>query len=92
MVNATVLGLEGGDLAALEWPAGPAGAVAMDMVYRPLRTGFLAGATRAGRRPVDGLAMLVAQAAPSFTAFYGREPPAETDVRALCLRVLEGGV
>ncbi len=91
VINATVVGLEGSDLAWLDWPAGPAGAVAMDMVYRPLRTGFLVGAEYEGRVPVDGLAMLVAQAAPSFAAFYGRDPPGEVDVRALCLRVLEGG-
>ena len=91
VVNATAVGLEGSDLAWLDWPAGPAGAVAMDMVYRPLRTGFLSVAEQAGRIPVDGLAMLIGQAEPSFTAFYGREPPPETDVRGLCLRVLEGG-
>ena len=90
VVNATVVGLEGGDLAGLDWPAGPAGAVAMDMVYRPLRTGFLQTAEYAGRLPVDGLAMLVAQAEPSFAAFFGREPPPGTDVRALCLRALGG--
>ena len=91
VVNATVLGLGDGDPAWPEWPAGPPGAAAMDMVYRPLRTGFLAAAKAGGRIPVDGLAMLTAQAAPSFAAFYGRPPPPETDVRGLCLRVLEGG-
>jgi shikimate dehydrogenase len=42
-----------------------------------------------GRRTVDGLEMLVRQAGPSFEAFYGRVPPADVDVRALCIAALE---
>jgi shikimate dehydrogenase len=85
LVNATSLGLDGRDppLGAL---AGlPAGAVVMDMVYKPLKTGLLAAAEAAGHRTVDGLAMLIGQAVPSFEAFYGRPPPAGLDVRALAL-------
>ena len=59
----------------------PTSAVVMDMVYRPLTTPFLARAQAAGLRTVDGLAMLIGQARPSFTAFFGIEPP-EVDVRA----------
>lgn len=58
-----------------------ASAVVMDMVYRPLITPFLARAQAAGLRTVDGLAMLIGQARPSFTAFFGLEPP-DVDVRA----------
>ncbi len=42
-----------------------------------------------GRRTVDGLEMLARQAGPSFEAFYGRVPPGEVDVRALCIAALE---
>ncbi len=89
VVNATTRGLEGADPLAPPWPRPPQGAAAMDMVYRPLRTAFLRSAAEAGWATVDGLAMLVAQARPSFTAFYGRPPPPGTDVRALCLDALE---
>jgi shikimate dehydrogenase len=84
IINATTLGLGGGE--------GPPavlrpGVVVLDMVYRPLRTEFLARAAAAGCITVDGLAMLIGQAAPSFEAFFGRPPP-PIDVRALCLEAL----
>ena len=60
----------------------------MDMVYRPLRTAFLARAASEGFVTVDGLAMLIGQAAPSFEAFFGQTPPADVDVRALALKAL----
>ena len=65
------------------------GAVVLDMVYRPLRTAFLQRAADAGLVTVDGLEMLIRQAAPSFEAFYGAPPP-DIDVRALCLAALGG--
>ncbi|MBU2151057.1 MAG: shikimate dehydrogenase, partial [Alphaproteobacteria bacterium] len=87
VINATAAGLDGG---ALDVPleATPDGAVVMDMFYKPLVTPFLQRARDLGRRTVDGLEMLVRQAEPSFEAFYGSAPPAEIDVRALALKVL----
>lgn len=70
------------DLAAL-----PAGAVVMDMTYRPLMTQFLTDARARGLTTVDGLAMLIGQAVPSFEAFFGQTPSA-VDVRANALAVL----
>jgi len=61
----------------------------MDMVYRPLETGFLKSARRHGLRTVDGLAMLIGQAKPSFRALFSHEPPAATDVRRIALAALE---
>lgn len=91
VVNATSAGLAGA--APLEVPlaATPADAVIMDMVYKPLVTPFLAQARGLGRRTVDGLEMLVRQAAPSFEYFFGQAPPADVDVRALALASLEPG-
>jgi shikimate dehydrogenase len=60
----------------------------MDMVYKPLETGLLRAARARGLVGVDGLAMLIGQAAPSFEAFYGRPPPEGVAVRALCLKAL----
>ncbi len=60
----------------------------MDMVYRPLKTRLLKAAERRGHPTADGLSMLIAQARPSFEAFFGRPPPADLDVRALCEQVL----
>lgn len=89
VINATSLGLNGGEGPALDLVALPTSAVVMDMVYRPLETAFLAQARAAGHRTVDGLAMLIGQARPSFAALFSQSAPAHIDVRALCLAVLE---
>lgn len=60
------------------------GAVVMDMTYRPVRTAFLADAEATGLTTVDGLAMLIGQAGPSFEAIFGAPPPA-LDPRPLLL-------
>ena len=62
-------------------------AVLMDMTYRPLLTPFLAAGRARGLTTVDGLAMLIGQARPSFRALFGMEPP-PVDVRALALTAL----
>jgi shikimate dehydrogenase len=82
VINATPAGLGGspGPELALH-RLGPE-TVVMDMIYRPLRTAFLTAAADRGLRTVDGLAMLIGQAEPSFTRLFGREPPA-IDVRSL---------
>lgn len=62
-------------------------AVLMDMTYRPLLTSFLAAGRARGLTTVDGLAMLIGQARPSFRALFGMGPP-PVDVRALALAAL----
>ncbi len=88
VINATSAGLSGDGGLEVPLAATPADCVVMDMVYKPLRTPFLAQAEAEGRRIVDGLAMLIGQAVPSFTAFYGISPPSGVDVRALALKTL----
>lgn len=61
--------------------------VLMDMTYRPLLTPFLAAGQARGLTTVDGLAMLIGQARPSFRTLFGMEPPS-VDVRALALAAL----
>ncbi|MFN3878444.1 MAG: shikimate dehydrogenase family protein [Brevundimonas sp.] len=60
------------------------GTVMMDMTYKPLATPFLTAARERGLPTVDGLAMLIGQAAPSFQALFRRPPPA-LDLRALLM-------
>ncbi|MDB5459569.1 MAG: shikimate dehydrogenase [Caulobacteraceae bacterium] len=91
IVNATSLGLGGGAGPPLPWDRAPAEAVVMDMVYKPLRTQFLIEAEARGLRTVDGLEMLIRQAAPSFEALFGVPPPADIDARVLLLAALEAG-
>lgn len=88
LINATTLGLEGGEPLDLNLSALPPSAVVMDMVYRPLHTPLLVQARERGHVIVDGLEMLIRQAEPSFEAFFGRLPPA-LDVRAMALTALE---
>ena len=88
VINATSAGLEGLGAPELPFEAVPPGAVVMDMVYKPLRTAFLRQAVARGHTAVDGLAMLIGQAAPSFEAFFGAPPPVGVDVRALALGAL----
>jgi shikimate dehydrogenase len=87
IVNATTLGLGGGSGPPVPFEGANPTMVVMDMVYRPLQTEFARRAVEAGLVTVDGLAMLIGQAIPSFEAFYGVAPPA-IDVRALCLSAL----
>ena len=89
VVNATAAGLEGEGELDLPFNALPQHAVAMDMVYKPLRTAFLRAAASRGLRTVDGLAMLVGQAIPSFEALFGRLVPQPVEVRALALAALD---
>jgi shikimate dehydrogenase len=90
VVNATTLGAMDG---AMDLPleATPASAVIMDMNYKPLATPLLVRARALARPTVDGLEMLIRQAAPSFEAFFGCAPPPYVDVRALCLEALGAG-
>jgi shikimate dehydrogenase len=88
VINATSAGLINAGRLDIPLAATPAEAVVMDMVYVPLVTPFLAEAQKLGRRTVDGLAMLIGQAEPSFEAFYGARPPQGVDVRALALDAL----
>ncbi|HEY3812152.1 MAG TPA: shikimate dehydrogenase [Caulobacteraceae bacterium] len=66
----------------------PEGAAVMDMTYRPLETGLLRAAKARGLTPVDGLAMLINQAKPSFEAFFGQAPP-DLDVRSAAIAAMD---
>jgi len=84
LINAAT-GMEPPDLTSMA----ASGAV-LDMTYRPLKTDLLAAAAGRGLTPVDGLAMLIAQARPSFEALFGQPAP-QVDVRNLCRRAMEAG-
>lgn len=89
VINATSAGLANAGQLTVPLEAMPSSAVVMDMIYRPLMTPLLLQAQALGRRTVDGLEMLIGQAAPSFEAFFGQPPPASVDVRALALAALD---
>jgi shikimate dehydrogenase len=83
LVNTTTLGMAGQpgleiDLAALD-----AAAVVADIVYAPLVTPLLAAARARGLRTVDGLGMLLHQAAGAFVRFFGVRPQVGEGLRTL---------
>jgi len=79
VVNASPLGMTGNPPLAFDWSHAPPGAIAYDIVTSPLDTPFLADARTAGHRTINGLAMLVGQAAIAFEKFYGVPPPRDKD-------------
>ena len=88
VVNATSASFSGGPALEIPLGAAPRTSVVMDMTYKPLETPLLKRARAAGHRTVDGLEMLIRQAAPSFQAFYGAPPPPGLDVRGLVMAAL----
>ncbi len=77
VVNATTVGM--GQPAAGDVPVDPellhAGQLVADIVYRPLETPLLAAARRRGATVVNGVPMLVHQAAEAFRLWTGVPPP-----------------
>jgi shikimate dehydrogenase len=77
VVNATSIGM--GDPGPDEVPADPAslhaGQVVVDIVYRPLETPFLRAARDKGATAVNGVPMLVHQAAVAFELWTGESAP-----------------
>jgi shikimate dehydrogenase len=85
LVNASPLGMAGQPPLDLDLDPLPEHAVVYDIVYAPLETPLLAQARARELDTVDGLEMLVGQAALAFELFFGAEPPRERDeeLRAL---------
>ncbi len=85
LVQTTQLGMIGQPPLDLDLAPLPDDAVVYDVVYAPLVTPLLAAATARGLETVDGLEMLVGQAALAFELFFGVEPPRDADeeLRAL---------
>lgn len=80
VVNATSLGMTGQPPLDLDLSALPQDAVVYDIVYAPLETGLLAAARARGLATIDGLEMLIGQAAMAFELFFGRPAPRVHDV------------
>lgn len=86
LVNTTSVGMDGkeGEMAlALDRLA--ADALVTDIVYVPLETPLLAAARARGLRTVDGLGMLLHQAAPGFERWFGVRPVVTAALRDLIL-------
>ena len=88
VINASSLGMQGQPPLPFDWSHAPPGSIAYDIVTAPLDTPFLQGARAKGHRTIDGLSMLIGQAATAFAHFFGAPPPRQHDaeLRALLTR------
>ncbi|PQO24438.1 shikimate dehydrogenase [Rhodobacteraceae bacterium WD3A24] len=85
VVNTTSLGMTGKPELGVRLDALGAHATVCDLVYTPLRTGFLQRAEAMGCTTVDGLGMLLHQAAPGFERWFGTRPSVDDSARAAVL-------
>jgi shikimate dehydrogenase len=79
VVNTTSLGMKGNPPLEVDFSHVPPGATVYDIVYAPLETPLLAEAKARGHRTIDGLAMLIGQAAEAFELFFGIPAPRQAD-------------
>ena len=88
VVNASPLGMTGSPPLLLDLSHIPPGSVVYDIVTNPHETALLQAARAAGFATIDGLAMLIGQAAAAFELFFGQPAPRDhdADLRALLTR------
>lgn len=88
LVNSSPLGMTGQPPLEIDLSPLPEEAVVYDIVYSPLETRLLTAARQRGLDTVDGLDMLIGQAAFAFELFFGAAPPAdcEDELRELLIK------
>lgn len=86
IINTTSLGMENKPSLTFPYEQLIAGTVVTDLVYAPLNTMFLQEAQAQGCVTVDGLGMLLHQAAASFYHWFGTQPAVDANVRRAALR------
>lgn len=79
LVNASSLGMAGQPSLDIDLSRLPSDALVYDAVYAPLETNLLRTARARGLGTVNGLQMLVGQAAIAFELFFGQAPPRYRD-------------
>jgi shikimate dehydrogenase len=90
VVNTTSLGMTGHPPLAIDLARAPTDAAVADIVYVPLETPLLAAARMRGLRVVDGLGMLLHQAAPGFSRWFGAMPAVTPALREVVAADIEG--
>ena len=87
LVNASPLGMSGAAAVDFDLSALSRASLVYDIVYEPLETPLLAAARARGLRTIDGLSMLIGQAAYAFAHFFS-DPPRQhdADLRELLTR------
>ena len=85
LINTTSLGMDGGEVPEFDFSPMRTDAVVTDIVYVPLKTPILTQAEAQGFRIVDGLGMLLHQAAPGFEKWFGVRPTVDAALRQLII-------
>jgi shikimate dehydrogenase len=85
LINTTTQGMVGQPALELDLACLPRAATVTDLIYTPVETKLLADARRRGHAVVDGLGMLLWQAQPGFSAWFGVEPAVTDALRAAVL-------
>ena len=85
VVNTTSLGMTGKPDFRVPLDGLSPSATVTDIVYTPLMTQFLIEAQEVGCTVVDGLGMLLHQAAPGFERWFGTRPEVDEDTRRAVL-------
>ncbi|WP_298259395.1 shikimate dehydrogenase [uncultured Litoreibacter sp.] len=85
LVNTTSLGMTGKEDLKFNLDALTPKTLVTDIVYNPLITPLLAQAQDRGCFTVDGLGMLLHQAAPGFERWFGRAPQVDAELRRAVL-------
>ena len=88
VINATSLGMRGQPPLDLDFDSLSSDATVFDTVYAPLETPLLAAARARGLAVIDGLEMLMRQAAPGYLAWLGEAAPLGPALRAHLLAAI----
>ena len=90
VVNATSQGMRGEPALDISLDALPVSALAVDIIYTPLETPFLASARIRGNPTLNGLGMLLHQGPPAWKRWFGVEPEVTAKLRQRMERALGG--
>lgn len=85
VVNASALGMSGQPPLRFDMSHAPPGSICYDVVTSPADTPFLQAARAAGFATIDGLAMLIGQAAAAFEKFFDQPAPRQHDAELRAL-------
>jgi shikimate dehydrogenase len=85
LINATSLGMEGQEELKIDLESLPKTAVVADIVYKPRYTKLLKNAQERGNPIVEGIDMLIHQAAVGFELWFGIRPEVTGEERELLL-------
>ena len=85
VINASPMGMVGYPELEIDLSAYPGDTIVFDMVYAPLQTSLLLQAAALGLQTIDGLEMLVGQAAVAFEKFFSQPAPREHDAELRAL-------